>query len=196
MNSKMKECLKMIETLDKKGGAEAKSFKDRCRANLKTYMTKYENLIKKLRQDTLRKRQATRVIKPVSQDPAKLQKDMLDRDLEMYRKGAGKKKLGNKVLDLRPALVEVGKLHSGMSEIVLKVHFQKFGPVESVEILDSQQKAYVRFKDRMEAEQAVKLGTSMTDYLSGWNFELALVDKVPAETLEADKTLENAFDDL
>merc|ERR1719461_1446683 len=102
---------------------------------------------------------------------------MLDRELDIYKSIGSKRAQSNQVLDLRSAVLRVGNVPEELNELMLKVHFQNFGEVASVDV--QKQYAFVKFKNRLDAEEALRTGANFPSIGDGnHRFTLAITDKV------------------
>jgi len=199
--SKIDEIMKIMNALKGRSGDQVKTMKAQLLKNLNTFTTAWEGLLKKKRQELLKRKNLEVRIANSRKDPRKLQSEALDRDLDLYNK-AGRKRnqaVTNQILDLRPAILKVRNLHSSMNELLLKVHFQNYGEIMTVDIRSDV--AYVKFKVRTEAEEALRSGGRMPNFNNGVHkFDLELTDAIPEsdgeEEIPADPNLDTAFDDL
>lgn len=198
---KIDETMKLMTVLKGKKGDEVKNMKTRLVKNLNKFISAQELLLKRKRTELIKKKNLEARVAASQKDPRQLQSEALDRDLDLYNKAGRKRdKPNNQVLDLRPAILRVRNLHCSMNELILKVHFQNFGECDTVEIRGDI--AYVKYKIRTEAEEALRSGGKLPNFMNGIHkFELDLTDAIPEsddEDLEMtkDTKLDKAFDEL
>lgn len=193
--------MKLMQSLKGKSEQESETLRARLVKNLSKFTTAYEALLKRKRQEILNKKTWESRIAQSRKGPAKLQSEALDRDLDLYQQAGRKrsKAAQNQILDLRPAILKVMNVHSNMNELLLKAHFQNFGETMTVDI--KKDVAYVKFKNRTEAEEALRSGGKLPNFMNGVHqFQLELTDSIPESDAEdeitGDTKLDKAFDDL
>merc|ERR1719499_1536504 len=204
MKAKIDEAFKLVSALKDDGKAETTELKERVMKNLNKFTASYSRLLKVKRQELLKKKNLETRMTKLEKDPKQLASDALDRDLDLYNKIRQKRKQPqNQVLDLRSAILRIGNVHDSMNELLLKGHFQNFGEIIAVEMRDDF--AYIKFKSRADAEEALRSGYLVKNFGDGTHkFELTLTNEIPTSDMEEDEEeeiaevakLDVAFDDI
>merc|ERR1719499_2893578 len=201
MKAKIDEAFKLVSALKDDGKAETTELKERVMKNLNKFTASYSRLLKVKRQELLKKKNLETRMTKLEKDPKQLASDALDRDLDLYNKIRQKRKQPqNQVLDLRSAILRIGNVHDSMNELLLKVHFQNFGEIIAVEMRDDC--AYIKFKNRSEAEEALRSGYLVKHATGSHKLELSLTEEIPASDVEEEEEmadvakLDIAFEDI